>query len=192
MPVAWLEPSSARGSAKVFHPDTAPGVFGLGNKPLADDVVLVSAEAGFPRRQSFQSFLGPTGALPLSPHPVAVMAAPDLLDGITGMFAAVGITGDVDDPQIDPDEVLDFDRGVFGHVHRGEQVELAAPIDQIDLAFNPVEPLALVFAVGQREVHAAIERPQAHAVESLEAQDAFVVGDGAAAGTPGTPGGPWP
>ena len=92
-------------------------------------------------------FLAPLVPLRWRVLPAALVLAADPLDGFAGVDVAIGVGGDVDDAQINAQELLGLDRGVLGHLHRAVEVELAAPIDEIDLALHAVESLALILAV---------------------------------------------
>jgi hypothetical protein len=100
-------------------------------------------------------------------------------DGLTGERFARAVGGQLDDAEIDPQEVLDLDGGRLGKVNGGQQVELAAPADQVALPFDVAEPPGLIRAVGQGNHLPPLQGGQAHPVESLEREVALVVGDGA-------------
>lgn len=165
---------------QVFQPDPACGVFGGLDKGFAENVVLIAAEVGLALGEFFQPPLGTLGACPLEGTSGLVATSPYLLGDLPRMSIAVAVRRDVDDPEIDPQEVLDLDPGVFGNNDRRIEMELPVAVDEINLPLEPVEPLALILAEDDRDDFAALQDGQAHLVEPLEGQNAFVISDGAA------------
>lgn len=163
---------------EVFEGNPAVGALGQPDKLVADAVVLVPPVICLASGHPLELTPGALGAGLLVGPSGFVATATDLLDGLARVGVAVGIGGEMDDPEIDPKEVFRLDRGAVGKVHRGEQEELTASIDEIDLTLEPVESLSLVLAVGNRYDLPSRKRPEAYAIESFEREDSFVVGDG--------------
>ena len=142
-------------------------------------MILVAAEAGLLVPHPPDLLLRPLGVPSAQPLPLEVVLLPHRLDIGSRIGVPIRIGGDVDDPQVHADEVIRLHRRAIGDPHRGVEVELAVAIAQIDLASEPVESPAVVFAEHHGDPLASFQRPQADDIEPLEAEDAFVVGDGA-------------
>lgn len=162
---------------EVSQGDPASGAFGGLDEPLRDAVIRVTPETRFLLRDSFQLFPGALGVPSLQPLPSEVVLATDRFDSLTrvGFALGVGICRDISDPKIDAQEILDLDRGTLGDLDRGAQMELSTSVDQIDLAFEPVEPLALILAETDCDPLATFQSRKTDGVEPLEAQDTLVV-----------------
>lgn len=166
-------------AGQILDGQAAIGVFSGGNDLLADIVVDPGSEAVFTAREFLESPLGGAGLLLLEFGPQTAVTMTHRFDGRTGVAFSVAISGDIDDPQIDAKEVIDLNRRTIGNLNCGIQEEIPIAVDEIHLALDPIEAPFLVFAVDQRDDHApAGQRPQAHLVEALETEDAFVVGYG--------------
>ena len=166
--------------------NAATGIFGEDHEVFANAVIHVFAEASFPVLRPSQ---GPADILRafspalaasrsflkrLTPGMVPLAGA---LDGLAGEGLSVAGRGEVDHPQVHPQEILHLDRRAFGDLYGGIEVEAPIARDQIDLAFEPVEALRLVFPIDQRNHLAASERPEAHVIHALPAEDTVVIGD---------------
>src|SRR5262245_6463864 len=90
---------------EVFQGDSAIGAFGTRHDGLADDVVLMSSEPGFPARKLLEAFLGSPSSLTLESSPAPVVSLPDLLDRFARIGLAVAVRREVDDAEVHSQEV---------------------------------------------------------------------------------------
>lgn len=167
-------------AVEVFNGNAAFGAFSFGNDLLANAVVDVRGEAPLFSGQLLQPPLRRTGLflLKFRPQPAVTMA--HRLDLRTGVALTIRIAGNISDTKIDTEKVCWLNGGAVRQVHRAIEIQPAFAVDQIGLTFDPVKSLLLVFAIDQRDDHSLFrQRPQADAVQSLEAHNAFVVSDGA-------------
>lgn len=178
------EPCPLTDALEVFKSDPASSVFGLSHELLADDMVLVAAEAPFLVADPLH---GPTGVLAGSPLVSLVhLPAQRPADGVILLAdsfhmlprdaGAVAGGDDLLDAKINAQKLLDLDWGFVGQVYGRQQVELAAPEDQVALALDAVKAGLLVLAINQRDDLPAFERQQACLVHALKAHQSLVVG----------------
>ena len=166
-------------TVEIFNGDTATGAFSFGNNLLGNAVINVGGESLLFTTQFLESALGGAGLLLLEPSPQPSMPMADRFDFASAMPLAIRGRGNVGDSKVYPKEFRWDNRRSVRQVHRAVQIELALPVDQIDLALDPVEPLLLILTVDQGNDQATFRQcPQADLIESLEAQNAFVIGDG--------------
>ena len=163
---------------KVFEFQSAPGAFSFGNDLLGDIVVDPRGEAALLTGEQLQPALGSAGLLLLEIGPQPAMPMANRLKFGPGVPFPVGVAGDVGNAEIHSEEFCRHDGRTGWKIDGAIQVKLPFAVDQIGLALDAVKPFLLVFAVDQRRNHTALwQRPQAHFVQPLEPEDAFVIGD---------------
>src|SRR5207247_2506820 len=104
-----LPPSNrdARADAlEVFQSDSATGVFGGAHQRLADAVVRVPLEARLLPSQGLEFAFGRARLAALQIKSAMSESAPLLLDALAGVDGGIGVCGDVDDAQVDPEKVV--------------------------------------------------------------------------------------
>jgi len=115
----------------------------------------------------------------LEPGPQSTMAKPDGLQLRTGVPLSVRIGSDVADAKVNTQEVGRLYRSRVGDIDSAVQVELPFAVNQISLSFDAVKALLLILAINQRDYNTTFgERPQTDFIETLEAEDSLVIGDG--------------
>jgi hypothetical protein len=163
---------------QIFDGNPTSGAFSFGNDLLTDIVVHPCGEPSLLSRENPQTASGGAGLFLLKIPAQSPMAVPNGFDVRSGMALAIGIASDVRHTQVHAQKVGWLNSGTGGEIYGAVQVEFSLAIHQIGLPFDSVESLLLILAVHQRDDNPAFrQRPQAYAVESLEAEDTLVVRD---------------
>src|SRR5947209_3903535 len=81
---------------------------------------------------------------------------------------------------INHDNLSRLQGGRFGNVEGTEQVELAAPVEQVGLSLDPAQQRLLVTTAHKGDAQPSRQRPQTHLGQTLEGQNSLIVGDGPA------------
>ncbi len=172
-----LDPGPNMG--QVFQGESLIECLGGSDELLGDFVIDVGLKPGLTSADALELAFGGLRSFPLVLLAARGAAAPVPVDGGAAVGVALAVHRDVDDAEVNAQECLDRAGRRFGQFHRGQQVELAVAVDQVALALDAVETLALVLAVDQSDNLTARERGQADAVDALEAHVPLIVGHGA-------------
>src|SRR5207237_1911845 len=114
-PLAATGLNPASDALEVFKSDTDPGALRLGDDGLCDAVVRVPLKPGLAPLELPQLPPGRPGPLALEiAAPVSILAA-DLIHLGSRPGLSVGIEGQVDDPQVNTEHVLDRELIGSGH-----------------------------------------------------------------------------
>lgn len=118
MPATSLRPSSPNPRAdalQVLQGNSSPGAFGLRNQFFGDGVIDVAGEAAFLALALLEEPFGRFGPFLLKPGPELGVPLPKAVQMPAGEGFPIGIYGDVDDSQINPEEVLGISGGRLVH-----------------------------------------------------------------------------
>src|SRR5215469_9695125 len=88
---------------QVFELDPAPGAFGLADDSLADDLVDVPGEPGFPAAAPGQQPPGGLGAFRLQPLAELAVSVPHGPDRFPAVRSPIGVGGQVDNTEVHPE-----------------------------------------------------------------------------------------
>jgi len=145
---------------EVFQGDAAPGALRLVHECLADLVVDVSPETSLSTGNLSEFSLGSLGALLLEVSVTVGVSPSYLFNGVSRVGAAIGVCGEVHDPEIDTQEVSRVCLGTLSHLARDGEKPLAhLCTDEIDFSDTRFEHLTLPLAAFERHLDAAVERP---------------------------------
>jgi hypothetical protein len=179
-----LEPGPVTNPFEILKGDSSTGVFGENNERLADNVIRVKSEASFVLADAFHCSASVLSGPPfVTARHLAAQHTPDTMELLSNVFDVTSVNclpvacGDeFGYAKIDTDERLDFNRSGFGKIHGAEQVEFPAAIDQVALPFDPVEPLALIFAVDHWDDLPSFKCKKADGGGSAKGHQALIVG----------------
>src|SRR5262249_55698775 len=117
-------------AGEVLQGDPHAECLRLGDELLADLVVGLGLEPPLPARHPLEPALGPAAARALILLPRRVPASPVAVDGRSGERLTLAVHGEVDNPEIHPEEVLGFGR--LGDVLADLDMEEVASISVLD------------------------------------------------------------
>jgi hypothetical protein len=177
------EPCPVANAFEVFKGYAAVGAFGEKYERLTNDVAMVPAKPGLFRPDviplpscvlTCPSFVLGRGFLPQGSAEVEVFLA-NRFDVFTRNVLPVAGGDNLRNAEVYAKKFFDIYGGSFGNVYGRQQEEFPCPINQIALPFDPVKPLALIFAIDKGDQLSAIRGHQTNPVNSLEAQIPLVV-----------------
>ena len=113
-------------AGQFFQGDPARGALSRSHDALTDDVIHMSGEAGLLAPPLFEESSCRLGALLLESLPESAVPVPQTVDLAAAVDVTIGVSGDVDDPEVNAEEVINVLRLRRLHVAAGYQVELAA------------------------------------------------------------------
>lgn len=181
--LSFAEPGSVTDAGQFLDRQTASSVFGKSNERFADNVIRVGSESSLAPADPFH---GPPGVLPRAPFRGPHLATErtsrvEVFDAnrfnvFAGNELPVAGRHQSGYAHIDPDKFLGLNRSRFGKVYAAKQIELVAAIDQITLAFDPVEPGLLILAENGGDNLPPRKGKQANPIHALEAHQSFIVG----------------
>ena len=181
LPLAYrsLVPLSASGRypghvLEVFKSDCPSGAFRLLNERLGNAVVCIALKPGLTARDLAQLPLCRPGAFLLKITAAVGVLAAVLFDLETAEGFAIAVEGDVHDPEIYSENIDRLHGSGFGDITRRDDVELAPLHLKIDLALSMGEELSLVIAADERDLDAAIDRPDGDHIVVAHPEDTVV------------------
>jgi len=163
--------------AEVFDGDPSTGAFGDGDDTLRDDMVGIGLMPRLFPTQQLEFSLRGAGALALEVPPTMGVDPALPLHSLTRVDSPVRIDGQIDDPEIDPQVVVDVSDWLLWGVDGGVQVELPISVDEIGLPLDAVKSRLLVRPEAERDDDTTRERQQADNRQPLPGHDPLVVGD---------------
>jgi hypothetical protein len=181
----FAKPCPATYSFEILQRNTTSGVFGLRNEGLRDAVVGVTAEARFTLADALHGASSAPAGLTFTSHLFAERPAnsgvllANGLDLLASMDIAVGVGSEVGDAQVYTEKLGSLDGWIFRELPGGVEEELPVPVDEIDLAFEAIQPLGLILAKDVGQNLASLQGPERDVIQTLPGQNALIVGDGA-------------
>lgn len=182
-PLVTPKPSPIADVRQVFQRNPTCGVFGVHNERLRNAVIEVTTKARLLIANAIQGTTSVLSGTPLivSAHLPAErssgdkMPLPNSFDVFSGHMLAVASGNDFGYSHVNAYEIRHFDWGFIGQVDGAEQVELSVSVDEITLAFKPVESLPLVLPENDRDDLPTFQGQQTHPIHALEAHQPFIV-----------------
>ena len=164
-------------SAKFFDGDSATGAFRFTDNQLAYLMVHVFCKTFFSTRQQTQPPCGATGLLGLKSTALAATAFAHTQDGSACKCSAVRCGCDVDDTEVNPKPTARIEGVIFDNVTDLVQVVFAVTVDQIALALQRLQQLALLIAAYESHALATVHCPDGNLrLWERPGQNAIVVG----------------
>src|SRR5258708_21654793 len=175
-------PRAVSDALKVLKGDSALGALRRADKGLADAMVYVTCETAFPSAALPEQSLGRLRSLllELGTH-ARVAGAHDVDVSMLGAATVVehfpvGRGGDVDNPQVHPQELARLVWGWFRRVHGARQEEHAVAVEQVSLPAHAIQSRFLVGSEAEGDFYPPVQRQERGAIHPREGEDALVGG----------------
>jgi len=165
---------------QVFDRDCAPGVFGLGDKPLADDMILVRPETCLLLADLAESATGALATALVQSATALTVSLTDFIDLCPGERLTSGVNGEVHHTHVNAKYILDLDRIRSGFLDLNMQVVAAiGAFDECGAGrVLPIESLSLKVSETGSQSLPRIKQGQAERpVLFAKGEDALVVVD---------------
>jgi hypothetical protein len=167
-------------TAQILERDTATGVFSLCDNPLRDAVIFVRGEALFLLGALSEKTLARLRSLGLKFSTEFGMAFPEPVYSSPGIGLTLGVSGDVDDAEVNAQELANVSRWWFLNLTGLEKIEHSIPQYKVSFADKVRQEFCLPFSNGKRDAETAVKRPDRNdAVCQFPREDTFIVADAA-------------
>lgn len=174
-PLAVSNRDSVMDTAQIFKSDTSASVFSLCNNTFGNSVIDIGSEASFFVRTFYKKSFGCLCAFGLEFATKFGLTLSEAVDLITGIRFAVGIGGDINDTEVNPQVTIGIIRSWFRSIYHNSKVKGTITENQVRLSNLTVYPSFLISADTCGDNLSADQSQNRDLIKPLPGKDTLVI-----------------